>query len=718
MTTRSRQPARTQRDGKSDARARNPDANRPAPHDATGRSSMLRSLQRGMGNRRLQSEISAQDGHPLDDSARTTMERGFGTDLNGVRVHADARGAAQARALGADAFTTGSDIFFGSGRYQPQTTAGRELLAHELAHVVQQRHGAPGFGMGRVGDTHEREADAAARGIARGGRATIRARGGVPALQRQASTTDAPATDAPATDTPTADAPANAPNLVPPEPEPETDEERLNRMLRDPAQPGAGQTQPAGGRPARAPQVDLAAAVREMLAACERDTNATAAREQAATAPGTQSPGTTYPKDELKRRIEACLDTPEGQRVQRLAKQVLLSRKGAPITIAAWLASIAATGHAYYIPAIPLGDELELSLGVEGPVTSPEKVMVTLKFSGVPSWLERAGRAVWGATKAVGSAIGGAAAAVGGAIWSGLKWLGRGAATVGRAIGRGAAAVGGAIWSGLKATGRAIATVAGAVWNGITWVAGQLWDKAVGIFQRIARWIVRLPQRVGRLLLGLWEAVKAVRPWSLDWWKSLGDATTWLNLLKWLGARVIDLLEIGGFGEIYETAMDFIKFNTRTLTDAEKDTAHAVFGDSIDLSLIHVDEHAVIGPAFSDREYTSFHTINGWGHIDTDVLMHEMTHVWQYEQAGAIYMPQAIHAQVWGGGYEYGGAAGLRAAQAAGKGYSSFNREQQAQIVQDFFKKTQSDPDVQLYASFVQNVSTLTAAQLVAGRPR
>jgi hypothetical protein len=132
---------------------------------------------------------------------------------------------------------------------------------------------------------------------------------------------------------------------------------------------------------------------------------------------------------------------------------------------------------------------------------------------------------------------------------------------------------------------------------------------------------------------------------------------------------------------------------------------------------VRLDERAVLGPAFSGREYTSFHTINGWGAIHDDVLIHELTHVWQYEQAGAIYMPQAIHAQVWGGGYNYGGAAGLRTAQAAGKGYSSFNREQQAQIVQDFFKLTQSDPDVQLYASFVKDVSTLTAAQLVAGRP-
>ena len=40
------------------------------------------------------------------------------------------------------------------------------------------------------------------------------------------------------------------------------------------------------------------------------------------------------------------------------------------------------------------------------------------------------------------------------------------------------------------------------------------------------------PERVGRLLLGLWEGVKSLKPWSLDWWKSLGEAKTWKQLLE------------------------------------------------------------------------------------------------------------------------------------------------------------------------------------------
>jgi hypothetical protein len=125
----------------------------------------------------------------------------------------------------------------------------------------------------------------------------------------------------------------------------------------------------------------------------------------------------------------------------------------------------------------------------------------------------------------------------------------------------------------------------------------------------------------------------------------------------------------------------------------------------------------VFGPAFSKRDYTSFHTVNCWGESRRDVLIHELTHVWQYERAGAIYMPQALHAQFRGAGYDYGGRAGLRAAHADGATLTTFNREQQAQIIQDFYRMRRGHPDIEMYASFVQEVSTLTTAQLIAGRP-
>jgi len=84
-------------------------------------------------------EALAAAGRPLDAAARAFMEPRFGRDFSGVRVHADARAAQSARALGAQAYTVGRDIVFGAGRYQPSATQGRRLLTHELAHVVQQQ---------------------------------------------------------------------------------------------------------------------------------------------------------------------------------------------------------------------------------------------------------------------------------------------------------------------------------------------------------------------------------------------------------------------------------------------------------------------------------------------------------------------------------------------------------------------------------------------------
>ena len=81
-------------------------------------------------------------GSPLDPSTRRTMETRIGFDFSKVRVHTDARAADSARSLGASAYTIGNHVVFNSGRYAPDSSAGRKLLAHELTHVVQQGHSA------------------------------------------------------------------------------------------------------------------------------------------------------------------------------------------------------------------------------------------------------------------------------------------------------------------------------------------------------------------------------------------------------------------------------------------------------------------------------------------------------------------------------------------------------------------------------------------------
>ena len=91
----------------------------------------------------VESNIGAMrgGGQPLDAGLRAFMEPRFGHDFGNVRVHTNARAASTATAVNALAFTTGRDVVFGTGQYQPGTDAGKRLIAHELTHVVQQDAG-------------------------------------------------------------------------------------------------------------------------------------------------------------------------------------------------------------------------------------------------------------------------------------------------------------------------------------------------------------------------------------------------------------------------------------------------------------------------------------------------------------------------------------------------------------------------------------------------
>ena len=109
------------------------------------------------------------------------MSSRLGHDFSTVRVHADAAAAGAAGRLDAAAFTVGEHVAFGAGRFDPGSRAGRRLLAHELAHVAQQRHAsALVAGVGAVDHPSEHAAERAAAGDAR--RLALGAP--VPALQR------------------------------------------------------------------------------------------------------------------------------------------------------------------------------------------------------------------------------------------------------------------------------------------------------------------------------------------------------------------------------------------------------------------------------------------------------------------------------------------------------------------------------------------------------
>ncbi len=85
-----------------------------------------------------QIEGSKGRGRPLPDKTRAEMEQGIGADFRGVNIHTGAEAAGMNRELGAQAFTHGQDVYFNDGKYNPDTSNGKRLLAHELTHVVQQ----------------------------------------------------------------------------------------------------------------------------------------------------------------------------------------------------------------------------------------------------------------------------------------------------------------------------------------------------------------------------------------------------------------------------------------------------------------------------------------------------------------------------------------------------------------------------------------------------
>lgn len=135
-------------------------------------------------------EVLRSPGQALDAATRGFFESRLGHDFGRVRVHADSAAAASASAVAASAYTVGSHVVFGAGRYAPATDAGRRLLAHELAHVVQQSAaGSPSAAPPQhIGPAHhplEHEADTAAEHITTAQPSRPLPAASAPGLQRQ-----------------------------------------------------------------------------------------------------------------------------------------------------------------------------------------------------------------------------------------------------------------------------------------------------------------------------------------------------------------------------------------------------------------------------------------------------------------------------------------------------------------------------------------------------
>jgi hypothetical protein len=109
-------------------------------------------------------EVLNSPSQPLDAETRSFMEPRFGQDFSQVRVHTDAKAAESAQAVNANAYTIGQDIVFAAGKHAPESNIGKQLMAHELTHVVQQQGSSSAIGRESTA-TAEQEADAVSANI-------------------------------------------------------------------------------------------------------------------------------------------------------------------------------------------------------------------------------------------------------------------------------------------------------------------------------------------------------------------------------------------------------------------------------------------------------------------------------------------------------------------------------------------------------------------------
>ena len=135
---------------------------------------------------------AGSSGSTLPENLMRKFEGSLGTDLSSVRVHTGAESNAAAHAVGARAYTMGQDIHFGAGQYDPASASGEHLLAHEVAHTVQQQGGTPSrqnkLEVSTPADSLEHEADRAADAMVTGVPAAVTTSSGV---ARQAIMRDA-----------------------------------------------------------------------------------------------------------------------------------------------------------------------------------------------------------------------------------------------------------------------------------------------------------------------------------------------------------------------------------------------------------------------------------------------------------------------------------------------------------------------------------------------
>jgi hypothetical protein len=330
--------------------------------------------------------------------------------------------------------------------------------------------------------------------------------------------------------------------------------------------------------------------------------------------------------------------------------------------------------------------------------SAPEQTVQRSFFGSIWSGIKHAASAVGSGVKtaatAVAGAVSSAATTVAGAVSSAADWVWQGAKQVGSwAVDwlrkAGSAVIDAIKWIGPKA------------WDIIKEIGTFLWEKLSLLGELAWDFVSLLPTRVVRLVVEQWDSVSSALSRLIA---GIGQGINW----KWIKQALIDAafwafdllvqaLEVTGIVDALQLIWGMI-FHTRELTEPEIRASQDVHGDHlIPYGKTRVDQHSYlvrlgkwVNQLFGDknaseRAITTFHIIHAPEELDLATAVHELTHVAQYEHVGAVYMPQALHGQTSEMGYNYGDLAKART---EGKHYKDFNREQQAQIAEDYYLVT------------------------------
>ncbi len=202
------------------------------------------------------------------------------------------------------------------------------------------------------------------------------------------------------------------------------------------------------------------------------------------------------------------------------------------------------------------------------------------------------------------------------------------------------------------------------------------------IWPQVSRIFILLPIRLKRLFAHLFFI-------------SINQKIKVNSVVEWWTDLLIYVIEWTGLFEVWTVILHFFKGGIRDFDIYELTLLNEVFGPSIDLSNIRINDSAQLFTKSYAIAYVTGFVINYDSSISDKVLVHEVVHCLQYQKFGLVYSSRALLAQRSAEGYSYGGYMGLNDAIENGKNFLGFNFEQQAQIIEDYFE-VRNRPDLAL----------------------